>query len=81
MGKTVTMKTSDEIKDYLLCRDCEQRFNDNGEKWCFARGQSSWPGDLLPATIQRVHVPTLAAFWGQPRGTAEWRVPPWAANP
>jgi hypothetical protein len=29
----VAIQTSEQIKDYLLCGDCEQRFNVKGEQW------------------------------------------------
>src|ERR1700730_12243138 len=27
------LQSSAQLSDYLLCRDCEQRFNENGENW------------------------------------------------
>ncbi len=29
----VAMRTSRQVKDYILCKKCEQLFNDNGERW------------------------------------------------
>src|SRR5260221_5610527 len=29
--QTVASRTKDQVKEYLLCEDCEQRFADNGE--------------------------------------------------
>jgi hypothetical protein len=33
MKSAVTIKKDEQIRDYLLCANCEQRFNDNGERW------------------------------------------------
>lgn len=30
---TVSMHTNEQMRDYVLCRDCEQRFSRNGEQW------------------------------------------------
>jgi hypothetical protein len=30
---TIAVSTSKQIRDYLLCADCEDRFNKRGEKW------------------------------------------------
>src|SRR5215472_6701431 len=41
----IAVRTSTQVKDLLLCGECEQRFNRNGEKWvvdrCFQK-----PGDF-----------------------------------
>jgi len=31
------IQTSKEIKDYVLCRECERRFNEKGERYTMAR--------------------------------------------
>jgi hypothetical protein len=36
MSATKTMESSRQIKDYVLCADCERRFNENGERWVLA---------------------------------------------
>ena len=28
------LRTSHQVRDYLLCGDCEERFNSRGERWC-----------------------------------------------
>lgn len=36
------LQTSRQVKEYLLCSDCEDRFNNRGERWCLRncdRGQ------------------------------------------
>jgi hypothetical protein len=33
MSPTKTVESSQQIKDYLLCRDCEMRFNQGGERY------------------------------------------------
>jgi len=30
---TVTLQTNEQMRDYVLCRKCEQLFNENGERW------------------------------------------------
>ena len=37
MSPTKTVETSRQIKDYVLCGDCEQRFNENGERWVLSQ--------------------------------------------
>jgi hypothetical protein len=34
----VTLQTSEQVHDYLLCRDCELRFAQNGEDWLMKNG-------------------------------------------
>lgn len=36
MTRKVSRQTSQELKVYLLCQECEQRFNANGETWVLA---------------------------------------------
>jgi hypothetical protein len=33
LKSTVTIKKDEQITDYVLCANCEQRFSDNGERW------------------------------------------------
>jgi len=33
MKRTVTIKKDEQITDYVLCRECEQRFSVKGEQW------------------------------------------------
>jgi hypothetical protein len=33
MTRRVAVRTNRQIEDYVLCGDCEQRFNKNGEDW------------------------------------------------
>jgi hypothetical protein len=33
MKSAVTIQKDEQITDYVLCGNCEQRFNDNGERW------------------------------------------------
>jgi hypothetical protein len=37
MSPTKTVETSRQIKDYVLCGECEQRFNENGERWVLSQ--------------------------------------------
>jgi hypothetical protein len=36
MSATKTVESSRQIKDYVLCADCERRLNENGERWVLA---------------------------------------------
>jgi hypothetical protein len=37
MSPTQTRETSQQMKDFLLCADCEQRFGKNGERWVLSQ--------------------------------------------
>lgn len=37
MNRKVVVKTDAQVKDFLLCKDCEQLFNKNGESWVLPR--------------------------------------------
>jgi hypothetical protein len=57
-------QTSSQAKQYLLCHECEQRFNRNGETWvinhCYHEDRGSFPlRDLL-----KTHEPILASPQG-----------------
>jgi hypothetical protein len=51
---TVAMQTNEQVRDYVLCQKCEQRFNENGERWvmehCYRDGQGFKLKDLIDAT-------------------------------
>src|ERR1017187_6381686 len=34
LSATRLVQTSQQVKDYLLCAKCEDRFNNQGERWC-----------------------------------------------
>ena len=36
MSGTKTIESSRQMKDHVLCADCERRFNENGERWVLA---------------------------------------------
>lgn len=42
----MAIQTSEQVKDYLLCRDCEELFNTNGERWMLARCYRDTNGDF-----------------------------------
>lgn len=45
MGKGVTSMTALQVRDYLLCADCEDRFNKNGESYAL---RWMWNGSNFP---------------------------------
>lgn len=45
IAPTVTSTTSTQIRDYVLCDDCEDRFNRSGEKWVLGQ---VWDGTRFP---------------------------------
>lgn len=65
----VALKTSRQVSDYLLCRDCEERFNKGGEKWivenCW-RGETDFPlnAALKAATPIAGSKPDLMIYFG-----------------
>jgi hypothetical protein len=59
VNKKIALKTSAQISDYLLCKQCERRFSTGGEKWMMEhcwRSDSDFP---LRSTLENatpVHV-------------------------
>lgn len=51
---TVAMQTNEQVRDYVLCQTCEQRFNESGEQWvmehCYRDGQGFKLKDLIDST-------------------------------
>jgi|SRR5580704_2158229 hypothetical protein len=45
VGRRVTATTSKQVSDYVLCSDCEQLFNRNGENWML---RQVWNGKRFP---------------------------------
>ncbi len=45
VGRKVTATTSKQVSDYVLCSDCEQLFNRNGESWML---RQVWNGTRFP---------------------------------
>ena len=45
VGRRVTATTSKQVSDYVLCSDCEQLFNRNGENWML---RQVWDGKRFP---------------------------------
>jgi hypothetical protein len=45
VGRKVTATTSKQVSDYVLCSDCEQLFNRNGESWML---RQVWNGKRFP---------------------------------
>ena len=45
IGRTITSTTSRQVRDYLLCAECEDLFNKNGESWVLGQ---VWNGKHFP---------------------------------
>ncbi len=45
VGRNVTATTSKQVSDYILCSDCEQLLNRNGESWML---RQVWNGKRFP---------------------------------
>jgi hypothetical protein len=76
---TVTKRTSQtsstQMKTYLLCGQCERRFNENGERvalrWIAPKAikRGSFPiGDRLNLALPRHSTPVLAWYWASAVG-------------
>ena len=65
MSPTKTIETSRQMKDYVLCGDCEQRFSAKGERWVLRNmareGGFPLQENLLTATPIR-RAPGLTTF-------------------
>ena len=65
VSPNVTVDTSRQMKDYVLCFDCEQRFSKNGERWVLSHmaRNSSFP---LQESLRKAppirSIPTLATY-------------------
>lgn len=59
--RTISMHTNDQIKDYVLCYNCEQRFNDHGERWvmehCFRNENSFRLKELVESSKPLMETP------------------------
>jgi hypothetical protein len=62
-------QTSKEIKDYVLCRECEQRFNRNGERYTMSqvaqKGGGSFPLLQTLRSCQQTKEAYGATYYGQ----------------
>lgn len=45
VGRKITATTSKQVRDYLLCAECEDRFNKSGEGWVLGQ---VWNGKTFP---------------------------------
>lgn len=62
MNPDVTMYQAAQVKTYLLCFDCEQRFSRLGERWAGACSlQSAGTFPLLDLLLQQTSVPAPGA--------------------
>jgi hypothetical protein len=65
MSETKTVESSRQIKDYVLCGDCERLFNDNGERWVLARmaAEGKFPlREMLRKAIPIRSIPGLTTY-------------------
>src|SRR5689334_20945536 len=54
------LQTSDQVKDYLLCHDCEELFNKNGERWVIAHCYREKDGAFKFREYLRNEVPFIS---------------------
>ena len=52
VGRNITTTTSQQVTDYVLCADCEDLFNKNGENWMV---RQVWNGQRFPL-LDRLNV-------------------------
>lgn len=65
MSGTKTVESSRQIKDYVLCGDCERLFNENGERWVLARmaREGKFPlREILRKAIPIRSIPGLTTY-------------------
>ena len=60
VARGVVVQTDYQKKAYLLCHDCEQRFNKLGERWIFANGIQQQMPTFGPFTVDEKTFPLLA---------------------
>jgi len=60
LSKTTAVQTSRQITAYLLCKDCEQRFNKNGEDWVLKHCLQE-DGNFPLASILASRVPDISS--------------------
>lgn len=63
----ISLRTSKQVSDYLLCKDCEQRFNKNGEHWIMQQVYNGKEFPLFDRLKLALHVyasPTHQAYSG-----------------
>src|SRR6266566_1683964 len=63
----ITVRTSKQVKDYLLCQDCEHLFNKNGEHWVMQQVYNGKDFPLFDRLKLALHVyadPILQAYSG-----------------
>lgn len=54
----VMMPTSRQLRDYLLCRECEQVLNTRGEAWLLPK-LATWEGEFLFHDLLKSEIPVL----------------------
>lgn len=69
--QNVALRTSKQLKDYVLCSECEQRFNENGERWMMSQvdnGKDFPLLDRLNVALPFRSTSGLSAFSGTAAG-------------
>src|SRR6266496_1098852 len=59
IDEKVTTFTSDQVRKHLLCADCEDRFNRNGERWVLKNCYRGEHGFALCAAL-RISEPVVS---------------------
>jgi hypothetical protein len=54
------LQSSAQLSDYMLCRDCEQKFNENGEKWVLRNIPRNYAERFPIVDALNAEVPLLA---------------------
>ena len=60
IAKGLLVQTDHQERAYVLCHDCEQRFNKLGEKWIFSNGIQQRMPTFGPFTVDKTTFPLLA---------------------
>lgn len=67
VSPNITLDTSRQMKDYVLCRECEQKFSENGERWVLSH-MAKDTGFPLQEKLRKVapirSIPTLKTYAG-----------------
>lgn len=71
IGRKITASTSQQVRDYLLCAECEGLFNKSGENWVLGQvwnGKAFPLRDRLKLALHMYEFPTVTVFSGSSVG-------------